>query len=241
MTRLAVVTGGTRGIGLAISRALRADGFNVVALYAQNDDAARACAESSDVKVMRADVGNYEDCQTAVARIEADSGPIDVLVNNAGITRDALFHKMTQSQWSEVTRVNLDSVFNVTRPVIESMRQREWGRIINVSSINGQKGQAGQTNYSAAKAGMIGFTKALAQENARKGVTVNCVCPGYIDTEMVRSVPEPVLEKIVGQIPVGRLGQAEEVAGLVAYLASDRAAFMTGAILAINGGQHLVG
>ena len=191
--------------------------------------------------VVKGNVGSFEDCERAVNVVMAELGPIDVLVNNAGITRDGVFHKMKPEQWSEVIRVNMDSVFNMTRHVIEGMREREWGRIINISSINGQKGQMGQTNYSAAKAGVIGFTKALALENARKGVTVNCVAPGYIDTEMVQAVPPKVLESIIGQIPVGRLGSGEEIADTVSFLAGERAAYVTGTTLSLNGGQYLVG
>ena len=191
--------------------------------------------------VVKGNVGVFEDCQRAVREVEAELGPVDVLVNNAGITRDGFFHKMSPEQWSEVIRVNMDSLFNMTRQVIEGMREREWGRVINISSINGQKGQLGQTNYSAAKAGVIGFTKALALENARKGVTVNCVAPGYVDTEMVQAVPPKVLEAIIGQIPAGRLGRGEEIADAVSFLAGDRAGYVNGTTLSLNGGQYLVG
>jgi acetoacetyl-CoA reductase len=191
--------------------------------------------------VIKGNVGNFADCQHAVTAVEAELGPIDILINNAGITRDGVFHRMNSEQWSEVIRVNMDSLFNMTRQVIEGMREREWGRIVNISSINGQKGQVGQTNYSAAKAGMIGFTKALALENAKKGVTVNCIAPGYIDTEMVQAVPEKVLEGIIGQIPVGRLGRGDEIADMVAFLAGERAGYVTGTTLSLNGGQYLVG
>ncbi len=191
--------------------------------------------------VIKGNVGNFSDCQRAVQAVEAELGPIDILVNNAGITRDGVFHRMNSEQWSEVIRVNMDSLFNMTRQVIEGMREREWGRIINISSINGQKGQVGQTNYSAAKAGMIGFSKALALENAKKGVTVNVIAPGYIDTEMVQAVPEKVLEAIIGQIPVGRLGRGDEIADMVAFLAGERAGYVTGTTLSLNGGQYLVG
>src|SRR6202008_1006874 len=189
--------------------------------------------------IVKGNVGVFEDCGRAVAAVEAELGPIDVLVNNAGITRDGVFHKMTVDQWVEVIRVNMDSVFNMTRQVIEGMRERGWGRVVNISSINGQKGQIGQTNYSAAKAGMIGFTKALALENAKKGVTVNCICPGYIDTDMVAAVPQNVLDSIIAQIPVGRLGKGEEIADMVAFLAGEHAGFVTGATLSLNGGQYL--
>jgi acetoacetyl-CoA reductase len=239
MARVALVTGGTRGIGRAISARLKADGFKVAAGYSGNDEAADACAKALGVMVVKGNVGVFEDCRRAVEQIEAQLGPVDVLVNNAGITRDGVFHKMTPEQWSEVIRVNMDSLYNMTRHVIEGMRERGWGRIINISSINGQKGQAGQTNYSAAKAGMLGFTRALALENAKKGVTVNAIAPGYIDTEMVQAVPEKVLEGIIASIPVGRLGQGEEIADVVAFLAGERASYVTGATLTINGGQYL--
>jgi acetoacetyl-CoA reductase len=210
MTRVALVTGGTRGIGEAISVALKAAGYKVAASYAGNDAAAEAFKSKTGIAVYKFDVGDFDACKSAVGRVEADCGPVDVLVNNAGITRDSAFHRMTPEQWHDVVRTNLDSVFNVTRNLYEGMRNRGFGRIINISSINGQKGQFGQCNYSAAKAGMIGFTKALAQECASKGVTVNCVAPGYIGTEMVRAVPEEVLNtKIIPQIPVGRLGEPE--------------------------------
>ena len=241
MTRVAFVTGGTRGIGRAIVERLKADGLKVAAGYSGNDAAAEACARELGVMVVKGNVGSFADCKAAADAVTAELGPIDVLVNNAGITRDGVFHRMTSEQWSEVIRVNMDSLFNMTRQVIEGMREREWGRIINISSINGQKGQIGQTNYSAAKAGVIGFTKALALENAKKGVTVNCVAPGYIDTEMVQAVPPKVLEGIIGQIPVGRLGSGEEIADTVSFLAGERAAYVTGTTLSLNGGQYLVG
>jgi len=239
MTRVAFVTGGTRGIGKAISARLKADGMKVAAGYSGNEEAAQATAKELGIMVVKGNVGSFEDCVAAAKAVEAELGPIDVLVNNAGITRDGFFHKMTHEQWSEVIRVNMDSCFNMTRQVIEGMRARGFGRIINISSINGQKGQVGQVNYSAAKAGMIGFTKALAQEGASKGVTVNAIAPGYIDTEMVAAVPEEVLKKIIGTIPVGRLGKGEEIAHAVAFLASDGAGFMTGATLTMNGAQYI--
>jgi acetoacetyl-CoA reductase len=241
MARVAFVTGGTRGIGRAICERLKADGILVAAGYSGNDAAAEACARELGVMVVKGNVGNFADCKAAVDAVTAELGPIDILVNNAGITRDGVFHRMTSEQWSEVIRVNMDSLFNMTRQVIEGMREREWGRIINISSINGQKGQIGQTNYSAAKAGVIGFTKALALENAKKGVTVNCVAPGYIDTEMVQAVPAKVLEGIIAQIPAGRLGSGEEIADTVSFLAGERAAYVTGTTLSLNGGQYLVG
>jgi len=241
MVRVAFVTGGTRGIGRAICERLKADGIKVAAGYSGNDAAAAACARELGVMVVKGNVGNSADCKAAVDAVTAELGPTDILVNNAGITRGGVFHRMTSEQWSEVIRVNMDSLFNMTRQVIEGMREREWGRIINISSINGQKGQIGQTNYSAAKAGVIGFTKALALENAKKGVTVNCVAPGYIDTEMVQAVPAKVLESIIGQIPAGRLGSGEEIADTVSFLAGERAAYVTGTTLSLNGGQYLVG
>jgi acetoacetyl-CoA reductase len=241
MARVACVTGGTRGIGRAICERLKSDGMRVAAGYSGNEEAAQACARELGVMVVKGNVGSFEDCDRAVRAVEAELGPVDVLVNNAGITRDGVFHKMSPAQWSEVIRVNMDSVFNMTRQVIEGMREREWGRIVNISSINGQKGQMGQTNYAAAKAGVIGFTKALALENARKGVTVNCICPGYIDTEMVQAVPENVLASIIAQIPVGRLGRGEEIADMVAFLSGEHAGFVTGSTLSLNGGQYMAG
>jgi acetoacetyl-CoA reductase len=239
MARVAFVTGGTRGIGKEICRRLVADGMKVAAGYSGNDEAAKATADELGVMVVKGNVGSFEDCARAVKAVEAELGQIEVLVNNAGITRDGMLHKMTYEQWSEVIRVNMDSAFNMTRPVIEGMRDKGWGRIINISSINGQKGQMGQTNYSAAKAGLIGFTKALALENAKKGVTVNVICPGYIDTEMVAAVPENVLAQIIAGIPVGRLGKGEEIADMVSFLAGERAGFVTGATLTLNGGQYM--
>jgi acetoacetyl-CoA reductase len=241
MARVAMVTGGTRGIGLAIVERLKADGFKVAAGYAGNEEAAKACADCHGVMIVKGNVGEFADCERAVQQVEAELGPIDVLVNNAGITRDAMLHKMTPQQWNEVIFVNLASIFNMSRQVIDGMRERAYGRIINVSSINGQKGQMGQTNYSAAKAGVIGFTKALAQETARKGITVNAVSPGYIDTEMVSAVPQNVLDSIIAGIPVGRLGKAEEIAACVAFLAREDAGFVTGATLTVNGGQYMAG
>ena len=236
-----MVTGGTRGIGKAISARLGADGFNVAANYAGNSEAAEATAKELGVKVYKWDVGDEAQCAEGIAKVEAELGPVDVLVNNAGITRDGLFHKMSSEKWRDVIRVDLDSLFFMTRPVIGGMRDRGFGRIINISSINGQKGQVGQVNYSAAKAGMIGFSKALAQECASKGVTVNVVAPGYVDTDMVAAVPEDVLNKIIATIPVGRLGKAEEIASMVAFLASDQAGFITGATMTVNGAQYIAG
>ena len=240
MARVAFVTGGTRGIGKAISARLKADGMNVAAGYSGNEEAAQATARELGIMVVKGNVGVWEDCVSAAKAVEAQLGPIDVLVNNAGITRDGFFHKMSHEQWGEVIRVNMDSCFNMTRQVIEGMRARGWGRIVNISSINGQKGQVGQVNYSAAKAGMIGFTKALAQESANKGITVNCVAPGYIDTDMVAAVPEDAMKKIIATIPVGRLGKAEEIAGAVSFLASEDAGYMTGSTLTMNGAQYIV-
>ncbi len=234
----AIVTGGTRGIGKAIAVALKAKGCAVAATYAGNDDAAKRFKEETGVAIFKWDVGDYAACKAGVAEIEKMQGPTDILVNNAGITRDGFFHKMTAEQWREVIRADLDSVFNMTHQVYPGMRDRGYGRIINITSVNGQKGQAGQTNYSAAKAGMIGFTRALAQEGAMKGVTVNAVAPGYIETDMVAAVGEAVMQKIVAQIPVGRLGRAEEIARCVAFLADDAAGFITGAVLSANGGQY---
>ena len=239
MARTALVTGGTRGIGKAICARLKSDGFRVAAGFAGNEGAAKACAEELGVFIVKGNVGNFEDCVRAVRDVEAELGPIEVLVNNAGITRDAMLHKMSPEAWNEVIHVNLASIFNMSRQVIEGMRERGFGRIVNISSINGQKGQMGQTNYSAAKAGVIGFTKALAQETANKGITVNAVAPGYLDTEMMASIPQGVLDKIVAGIPVGRLGHAEEIAACVAFLARDDAAFITGATITANGGQYL--
>jgi acetoacetyl-CoA reductase len=239
MARVALVTGGTRGIGHAISIALKNSGYRVAASYAGNDAAAQGFSSETGIPVYKFDVGNYEATEKAVQQIVKDLGPIDVLVNNAGITRDTMFHKMTKQQWDEVIGTNLNGLFNVTRQVWESMRSRKFGRVINISSINGQKGQMGQVNYSASKAGDIGFTKALAQEGARAGITVNAICPGYIATEMVMAVPKDVLEKnIIPQIPVGRLGEPNEIARCVVFLASDDAGFITGSTLTANGGQY---
>jgi len=238
MSRVAVVTGGTRGIGAAISKALKATGYQVAATYHSNDEAAEKFKAETGVHVYKWNVVEYDDCVAGLARVEKEVGPVDILVNNAGITKDGMFHKMTPEQWYAVINTNLNSLFNMTRPVIEGMRERGFGRIINISSVNGQKGQVGQVNYSASKAGDIGFTKALAQENAGKGITVNAICPGYIATEMAMAMPKEVLEKsILPLIPVRRLGQPEEVARCVVFLASDDAGFITGSTLSANGGQ----
>ena len=240
MARTALVTGGSRGIGAAISMALKEAGYTVVANFAGNEEKAAAFTAETGIHTVKFDVGDYEAWVAGIAKAEEMAGgPIDILVNNAGITRDGMFHKMTPEQWNDVIRVDLDSLFNMTRPVIEGMRERGFGRIINISSINGEKGQMGQVNYSAAKAGVIGFTKALAQENARKGITVNCIAPGYINTEMVAAMPEAALERVVAGIPVARLGEADEIGKAVAYVASDEAGFMTGAVMSINGGQYM--
>src|SRR3990170_4826562 len=241
MGRVAVVTGGSRGIGAAISKALRAADYKVAATYAGNDDAANAFKKETGIPVYKWDVSDTEACAAGLKQVEADLGPIEILINNAGITRDSAFHRMTAEQWHGVINTNLNSLFNMTRPVIEGMRARKFGRIINISSINGQKGQFGQTNYSAAKAGDIGFTRALAQESAKLGITVNAICPGYIATEMVMAVPQDVREKsILPQIPLGRLGEAEEIARCVVFLASDDAGFITGSTLSANGGQYMI-
>ncbi|MEM8986433.1 MAG: acetoacetyl-CoA reductase [Pseudomonadota bacterium] len=239
MARVAIVTGGTRGIGKAICLALKDKGCKVAATYAGNDEAAAKFNGETGVDVFKWDAGDFSACKDGVAEVEEKLGPIDILVNNCGITRDGAFHKMTEEQWSEVMRANLDSVYNMTRNVLDGMRSRNFGRVVNISSINGQKGQFGQVNYSAAKAGMMGFTRALAQETARKGVTVNTICPGYIDTDMVAAVDEKVLDSIIAQIPVGRLGKAEEIAHCVAFLADDMSGFITGSTLTANGGQYI--
>jgi len=240
MGKIALVTGGTRGIGRAISEGLKASGYTVVANYAGNEEAAAAFKSETGIDVIKFDVGDFDACLAAVAGIAENQGPIDVLVNNAGITRDKPLHKMEKSHWDHVIATNLDSLFNLSRAVIDGMRERGFGRIVNISSINGQKGQFGQTNYAAAKAGLIGFTKALALETASKGITVNAVAPGYIGTEMVMAVPEKVLnEVIIPQIPVGRLGEATEIARCVTFLASDDAGFITGSTLSANGGQYM--
>ncbi len=241
MTRVALVTGGTRGIGAAVSRALEAAGYSVAATYAGNSKAAEAFTAETGIHVHQWDIGDFDACAAGVKAVEAELGPIDILVNNAGIVRDAALHKMTRAQWDAVIRTNLDGLFNMCRQLIEGMRVRKFGRIINISSVNGQKGQFGQTNYSAAKAGELGFTKALALETARLGITVNAICPGYIHTEMLDAVPADVLEKsILPQIPVGRLGKPEEIARAAVLLAADEAGFITGSTLSVNGGQYMI-
>jgi acetoacetyl-CoA reductase len=240
MARVALVTGGTRGIGRAISVALKEEGYRVAANYGGNDEAASAFKEETGIPVYKWSVADYDACVAGIKRVEAEIGPIDVLVNNAGITRDAMFHRMTPEQWNQVISTNLTGLFNMTHPIWPGMRERRFGRIVNISSVNGQKGQAGQVNYSAAKAGDLGLTRALAQEGARSGITVNAICPGYIGTEMVRAVDEKVLnERILPQIPVGRLGEPEEVARCVVFLASEAASFITGSTLSANGGQYM--
>ena len=239
MARVALVTGGSRGIGAAISVALKGAGYKVAANYAGNEQAAAKFKADTGIPVYKWSVADYDACSAGIKKVEAELGPVDILVNNAGITRDAMFHKMTPEQWKEVIDTNLSGVFNMTHPVWNGMRERKFGRIITISSINGQKGQAGQVNYSASKAGDIGLTKALAQEGARAGITVNVVCPGYIATEMVKAIDEKVLkERIIPQIPVGRLGEPEEVARCVVFLASDEAGFITGSTISANGGQY---
>ena len=239
MGRVALVTGGTRGIGAAVSKALHAAGYKVAANYGGNDEVAHKFKADTGINVYKWDVSSYEACVEGAKQVVADLGPVEVLVNNAGITRDSMFHRMKPEQWLAVINTNLVSLFNMCRPVIEGMRERKFGRIINISSINGQKGQMGQVNYSAAKAGELGFTKALAQEGARSGITVNAICPGYINTEMVQAVPKDGLEKsILPQIPIGRLGEPEEIARCVVFLASDDAGLITGSTLTANGGQY---
>lgn len=240
MARVALVTGGTRGIGAAIAQILHADGYAVATTYHSDDRAATIFRGETGIGVHKWDVADYAACQSGIGEIEADLGPVEILVNNAGITRDAALHHMRPEHWHAVIETNLTSCFNMCRAVVEGMRARGFGRIVNISSINGQKGQAGQTNYAAAKAGIIGFTKALALETAAKGITVNAVAPGYVDTDMVAAVPAEILQRIVAQVPVGRLGQPAEIARAVRFLVSDEAAFVTGTTLTVNGGQYLI-
>ena len=239
MARVAIVTGGTRGIGEAISLALKEAGMNVAANYAGNDEKAKAFTDRTGIKAYKWDVSDFDSCLAGVQQVEGELGPVDILVNNAGITRDGTMKRMTRQMWDEVIRINLGGCFNMAHAVFPGMRDRKWGRIVNIGSINGQAGQYGQVNYAAAKSGIHGFTKALAQEGARAGVTVNAIAPGYIDTEMVAAVPAEVLEKIVARIPVNRLGKAEEIARGVAFLCAEDAGFITGSTLSINGGQHM--
>ncbi|MFT5131616.1 MAG: acetoacetyl-CoA reductase [Gammaproteobacteria bacterium] len=239
MGRVAIVTGGTRGIGESISIGLKDAGYTVAAIYAGNEEAAKRFTKKTDIAVYKLNVSDFEACEAAAKQIEVDLGPVDVLVNNAGITRDGTMHRMSYDQWNSVIQTNLSSCFNMARVVIDGMRERNFGRIVNIGSVNGQAGQYGQVNYAAAKSGIHGFTKALAQEGAAKGITVNAIAPGYIDTDMVRAVPEQVLEKIIAGIPVGRLGNANEIARGVLFLVSDEGGFITGSTLSINGGQHM--
>jgi acetoacetyl-CoA reductase len=239
MSRIALVTGGTRGIGEAISVCLKNTGYRVTALYVGRDDRARAFSEQHGIQALKCDVADSDQCAETVARISNDAGPVEILVNNAGITRDATMRKMNRAQWDEVLDINLGGCFNMCKAVWDGMLSGGFGRVVNIGSINGQAGQYGQVNYAAAKSGIHGFTKALAQEGAAKGVTVNAIAPGYIDTDMVAAVPAPVLEKIVARIPVGRLGHAHEIARGVLFLVADEAGFITGSTLSINGGQHM--
>jgi acetoacetyl-CoA reductase len=239
MSRVALVTGGTRGIGEAVSKALKAAGYKVAANYAGNDEAANAFKAANDIPVFKWDVGDNEACAAGIVAVESEVGPVDVLVNNAGISRDAMLQKMTYEQWTQVMRTNLDSMYNMTHPVIAGMRERGFGRIVSISSINGQQGMLGLSNYCSAKAGILGFTRAIALEGARKGITANAIAPGYVATDLLANVPEKVMEYIVGQIPVGRLGQADEVARCVVFLAADESAWITGSTLTIIGGQLL--
>lgn len=239
MGRIALVTGGTRGIGAAIAEALYQNGYQVIATYATNAAAAEAFHQKTSIPIMQWDVGKFEACQQGIQAIEGQWGPVDILVNNAGITRDGFLHKMTDAMWADVITTNLTSCFNMSRVVIEGMRTRNFGRIVNISSVNGVKGQIGQTNYVAAKAGVIGFTKALALENVTKGVTVNAIAPGYIDTDMVRNIPAEVLQKIIDQVPAKRLGAADEIAKAVTFLVDDESSYITGVTLHLNGGQYL--
>ncbi|MXP29376.1 acetoacetyl-CoA reductase [Porphyrobacter algicida] len=239
MGKVAIVTGGTRGIGRAICEHLKEDGFTVVANYGGNEEKARAFTEETGIAAYKWDVGDHQACLDGCAKVAAEVGPIDAVVNNAGITRDGTLLRMSYEDWNEVMRINLGGCFNMAKAVFDGMKSRNWGRIVNIGSINGQAGQYGQVNYAAAKSGIHGFTKALAQEGARYGITVNAIAPGYIDTDMVAAVPDTVLEKIVAKIPVGRLGQAHEIARGVSFLCSDNAAFVTGSTMSINGGQHM--
>jgi len=240
MSRTALVTGGSRGIGAAISIALKEAGYTVAATYAGNDTAAAAFSEANGIKTYKWNVADYDECTAGIARVEADLGPVEILVNNAGITRDAPFHRMTPDQWNEVIGTNLTGVFNMTHPIWPGMRTRKFGRVIIISSINGQKGQFAQVNYAASKAGDLGIVKSLAQEGARAGITANAICPGYIATDMVMAVPEKVRESIISQIPTGRLGEPEEIARIVVFLASDDSAFINGSTISANGGQFFV-
>ena len=238
--RVALITGGTRGIGAAISIKLKKAGYKVAAVYAGNEEAASKFSTENKINVFKWSIGNYEECVAGIKTVEDKLGPIDVLVNNAGITRDGMFHKMTQDHWRDVINVNLNGLFNMTHPVWDGMRAREFGRVVNISSINGQKGQLGQANYSAAKAGELGFTKSLALEGARKGITVNAICPGYINTDMVKAMSEKAIEATENQIPVGHLGEPEDIARCVKFLVADEATFITGSTITANGGHYLI-
>ena len=239
MSRVAIVTGGTRGIGGMVSEQLKDKGYTVAAIYGGNDEAAEKFKKATGIAVYKVDVSDFDACQAGIARIEADLGPVDILVNNAGITRDGTLHRMKAESWQAVIDTNLGSCFNMCRSVIDGMRERKFGRIVNIGSINGQAGQYGQVNYAAAKSGIHGFTKALAQEGAAQGITVNAIAPGYVDTDMVRAVPADILEKIIQRIPMGRLGRGEDIARGVLFLVADEADFVTGSTLSINGGQHM--
>ena len=238
--RVALITGGTRGIGAAISIKLNETGYKVAAIYAGNDEAATKFSTENKIDIFKWSIGNYEECVSGIKSVEEKLGPVDVLVNNAGITRDGMFHKMSQEKWRDVINVNLNGLFNMTRPVWDGMRAREFGRIVNISSINGQKGQLGQVNYSAAKAGELGFTKSLALEGARKGITVNAICPGYINTDMVKAMSEKAIEETENQIPVGHLGEPEDIARCVKFLVADESNFITGSTITANGGHYLI-
>ena len=238
--RVALITGGTRGIGAAISIKLNETGYKVAAIYAGNDEAATKFSTENKIDIFKWSIGNYEECVSGIKSVEEKLGPVDVLVNNAGITRDGMFHKMSQEKWRDVINVNLNGLFNMTRPVWDGMRAREFGRIVNISSINGQKGQLGQANYSAAKAGELGFTKSLALEGATKGITVNAICPGYINTDMVKAMSEEAIEATENQIPVGHLGEPEDIARCVEFLVSDKSTFITGSTITANGGHYLI-
>ena len=238
--RVALITGGTRGIGAAISIKLKETGYKVAAIYAGNDEAATKFSVENKIDVFKWSIGSYEECVTGIRNVEEKLGPVDILVNNAGITRDGMFHKMTQNQWRDVINVNLNGLFNMTHPVWDGMRIREFGRVVNISSINGQKGQLGQANYSAAKAGELGFTKSLALEGARKGITVNAICPGYINTDMVKAMSEKAIQATENQIPVGRLGEPDDIARCVKFLVADESTFITGSTITANGGHYLI-
>ena len=238
--RVALITGGTRGIGAAISIKLKETGYKVAAIYAGNDDAAKKFSMDNKIDIFKWSIGNYEECVAGIKNVEEKLGPVDILVNNAGITRDGMFHKMSQADWCDVINVNLNGLFNMTNPIWDGMRTREFGRIVNISSINGQKGQLGQANYSAAKAGELGFTKSLALEGARKGITVNAICPGYINTDMVKAMSEKAIQATENQIPVGRLGEPDDIARCVKFLVADKSTFITGSTITANGGHYLI-